>query len=48
MLLTALHEVEESPSLSQEEIEWVRQFAAHLITEFAVLKSDEDGYPVMA
>jgi hypothetical protein len=40
-LLTALDKVENSPDLSPEEVEWVRQFAVRLITEFTVLQSHE-------
>ncbi len=39
-LLRALEKVENSPDLSPEEVEWVRQLAVRLITEFMVLKSD--------
>ena len=29
------------PDLSEEDVRWIQQFAAHLITEFSVLKQRE-------
>jgi len=40
-LLAALRHVEQSPDLSPEEVEWIRHFAARLITELAVSKSEQ-------
>ena len=38
LLETAVLQIQHSPDLSEEEVRWIQQFAAHLITEFSVLK----------
>jgi hypothetical protein len=42
LLETAVLHLQHSPDLSEEEVRWVQQFAAHLITEFSVLKEERD------
>src|SRR3954464_13742445 len=39
---TAVLHLQHSPDLSEEEVRWIQQFAAHLITEFSVLKEGCD------
>jgi hypothetical protein len=41
LLETAVLHLQHSPDLSEEEVRWIQQFAAHLITEFNVLKEPE-------
>ena len=41
LLETAVLHLQHSPDLSEEEVRWIQQFAAHLITEFSVLKEPE-------
>ena len=41
LLETAVLHLQHSPELSEEEVQWIQQFAAHLITEFSVLKEPE-------
>jgi hypothetical protein len=41
LLETAVLHVQHSPDLSEEEVRWIQQFAAHLITEFSVLKETD-------
>jgi hypothetical protein len=42
LLETAVLHLQHSPDLSEEEVRWIQQFAAHLITEFSVLKEGRD------
>lgn len=42
MLQMAVSEMQNSPNLSDAEIQWLQQFALHLISEFSVLK-ESDG-----
>jgi hypothetical protein len=42
LLETAVLHLQHSPELSEEEVRWIQQFAAHLITEFSVLKEEAD------
>jgi hypothetical protein len=42
LLETAVLHLQHSPDLSEEEVRWVQQFAAHSITEFSVLKEERD------
>lgn len=44
MLETAVLHLQHSPDLSEEEIHWIQEFAAHLITEFSVLKESDVPY----
>ena len=37
LLETAVLQIQHSPDLSEDEVRWIQQFAAHLITEFNVL-----------
>ena len=41
LLETAVLQLQHSPDLSEEEVRWIQQFAAHLITEFSVRKEPE-------
>jgi hypothetical protein len=41
LLETAVLHLQHSPELSEEEVRWIQEFAAHLITEFSVLKELE-------
>jgi hypothetical protein len=41
LLETAVLHLQHSPELSEEDVRWIQQFAAHLITEFNVLKESE-------
>jgi hypothetical protein len=41
LLETAVLHLQHSPDLSEEDVRWIQQFAAHLITEFSVLKQRE-------
>ena len=41
LLETAVLHLQHSPDLTEEEVLWIQQFAAHLITEFSVLKESE-------
>ena len=41
LLETAVLHLQHSPELSEEDVRWIQQFAAHLITEFSVLKETE-------
>jgi hypothetical protein len=41
LLETAVLHLQHSPELSEEEVRWIQQFAAHLITEFSVVKDSE-------
>jgi len=41
LLETAVRKIQHSPDLSEEEVRWVQQFAAHLIMEFGVLNEPE-------
>ena len=43
LLETAVLHLQHSPDLSEEEVRWVQEFAAHLITEFSVLKEGRDA-----
>jgi hypothetical protein len=36
LLETAVLHLQHSPDLSEEDVRWIQQFAAHLITEFSV------------
>lgn len=37
LIETAVLHLQHSPELSEDEVRWIQQFAAHLITEFSVL-----------
>jgi len=41
LIETAVLQIQHSPDLSEEEVRWIQQFAAHLITEFSVLKEPD-------
>ncbi|WP_162601399.1 hypothetical protein [Occallatibacter savannae] len=41
---TAVLHLQHSPDLSEDEVRWIQQFAAHLITEFSVLKEPDVLY----
>ena len=41
LLETVVLHLQHSPDLSEEEVRWIQQFAAHLITEFSVLHEDD-------
>jgi len=41
LLETAVLQIQHSPDLNDEEVRWIQQFAAHLITEFSVLKEPD-------
>ena len=41
LLETAVLHLQHSPDLNEEEVRWIQEFAAHLITEFSVLKEPE-------
>jgi len=41
LLETAVLQIQHSPDLSEEEVRWIQQFAAHLIMEFGVLNEPE-------
>jgi hypothetical protein len=41
LLETAVLHLQHSPDLSEEEVRWIQHLAAHLITEFSVLKEPE-------
>jgi len=41
LLETAVLQIQHAPDLNEEEVRWIQQFAAHLITEFNVLKEPE-------
>ena len=41
LLETAVLQIQDSPDLSEEEVRWIQQFAAHLIMEFGVLNEPE-------
>jgi hypothetical protein len=41
LLETAVLQIQHSPDLSEEEVRWIQQFAAHMITEFSVLKEPD-------
>ena len=41
LLETAVLQIQHSPDLSEEEVRWIQQFAARLITEFSVLKEPD-------
>lgn len=41
LLETAVLHLQHSPGLSDEEVRWIQEFAAHLITEFSVLKEPD-------
>jgi len=43
LLETAVLHLQHSPDLSEEEVRWIQEFAAHLITEFSVLKEGRDS-----
>jgi len=47
LLETAVLHLQHSPDLNEEEVQWIQQFAAHLITEFSVLKEPELLYASM-
>jgi len=38
LLETAVLHLQHSPDLSEEEVQWIQQFAMHLIAEFSVSK----------
>jgi len=44
LLETAVLHMQHSPDLSEDEVRWIQQFAAHLITEFSVLKEPDALY----
>ena len=41
LLETAVLQIQHSPDLSEEEVRWIQQFAAHLVMEFGVLNEPE-------
>jgi hypothetical protein len=41
LLETAVLHLQHSPDLSEEEVRWIQELAAHLITEFSVLKEPD-------
>jgi hypothetical protein len=41
LLETAVLQIQHSPDLSEEEVRWIQQFAAHMITAFSVLKEPD-------
>jgi len=47
LLETAVLHLQHSPDLSEEEVRWIQQFAAHLITEFSVLHEDDLLYAAL-
>jgi len=44
LLETAVLHLQHSPDLSEEDVRWIQQFAAHLITEFNVLNEADVLY----
>jgi hypothetical protein len=44
LLETAVLHLQHSPDLSEEDVRWIQQFAAHLITEFNVLNEPDVLY----
>jgi hypothetical protein len=44
LLERAVLHIQHSPDLSEEEVRWIQQFAAHLITEFSVLQERDVLY----
>ena len=38
LLETAVLQVQHSPDLNEDDVRWIQQFAAHLITELSVIK----------
>ena len=47
LLETVVLHLQHSPDLSEEEVRWIQQFAAHLITEFSVLHEDDLLYAAL-
>ena len=47
LLEIAVLHLQHSPDLSEEEVRWIQQFAAHLITEFSVLKEPDQLYATL-
>jgi len=41
LLETAVLHLQHSPDLREEEVRWIQELAAHLITEFSVLKEPD-------
>ena len=41
LLETAVLQIQHSPDLSEEDVRWIQAFAAHLITEFGVVKEPD-------
>lgn len=44
LIRTAILHLQHAPELNEEEVRWIQQFAAHLITEFSVLKESDVLY----
>ena len=44
LLETAVLHLQHSPDLNEQEVLWIQEFAAHLITEFSVLKETDVLY----
>jgi len=44
LLETAVLQVQHSPDLTENDVRWIQQFAAHLIAEFSVLKEADVLY----